>query len=54
MPGLFIQRQAESLTSFCDVAVLYVQAEKDCPNKIEAEFAEENKVRVLRVYYQSS
>ena len=53
MPGIFIQRLAESLTSFCDVAVVYVHAEQDCPNKMEVEFAEENQVRVLRVYYQA-
>lgn len=52
MPGLFIQRQAESLTSYCDVAVLFIHAEKNCPNKLEVEFAEENKVRVMRIYYQ--
>ncbi len=52
MPGLFIQRQAEALTPFCDVAVLYVHAENHCPNKLEVEFAEENKVRVMRIYYQ--
>ncbi len=54
MPGLFIQRQAESLTPFCDVAVIYVHPDRDCPNKNEAEFSEENEVRVLRVYYKVS
>ena len=53
MPGLFIQRQAESLTDVCDVAVVYIHAEQDCPNKLEVEFSEENQVRVLRVYYQA-
>jgi glycosyltransferase involved in cell wall biosynthesis len=52
MPGLFIQRQAESLTPFCDVAVIYVHPDPDCPNKYEVEFSEENEVRVLRVYYK--
>ena len=54
MPGLFIQRQAESLTPFCDVAVIYVHPDPDCPNKFEADFSEENEVRVLRVYYKVS
>jgi glycosyltransferase involved in cell wall biosynthesis len=52
MPGLFIQRQAESITPYCDVAVIYVHPDPDCPNKYEAEFSEENEVRVLRVYYK--
>jgi len=52
MPGLFIQQQAEALTHHCDVAVIYVHPEKDCPNKYEVEFSQENEVRVLRVYYR--
>ena len=52
MPGLFIQRQAEALTAGCDVAVIYVHPDPDCPNKIEVEFSEEKEVRVLRVYYR--
>jgi glycosyltransferase involved in cell wall biosynthesis len=52
MPGLFIQRQAESLTPFCDVALIYVHPDPHCPNKVEVEFSEEREVRVLRVYYK--
>ena len=52
MPGLFIRRQAEAITPFCDVAVIYVHPDPDCPNNFEAEFSEENEVRVLRVYYK--
>jgi len=52
MPGLFIQRQAEALTPYCQVAVVYVHPEPDCPNKFEVDFAEEEEVRVLRVYYR--
>jgi glycosyltransferase involved in cell wall biosynthesis len=51
MPGLFIQRQAEAITPFCDVAVIYIHPDPECPNKYEVDFAEENEVRVLRVYY---
>jgi len=54
MTGLFIQRQAEALTKYCDIAVIYVHAETDCPNKFEVEFSEEKEVRVLRVYYRVS
>jgi len=53
MPGLFIRRQAEAITPFCDVAVIYVHPDPDCPNQYEAEFSEENQVRVLRVYYRT-
>ena len=54
MPGLFIQRQAEAITPYCDVAVIYVHPDPHCPNKMEVEFSEENEVRVLRVYYRVS
>jgi glycosyltransferase involved in cell wall biosynthesis len=54
MPGLFIQRQAEAITPFCDVAVIYVHPDPHCPNETEAEFSEENEVRVLRVYYKTA
>jgi glycosyltransferase involved in cell wall biosynthesis len=53
MEGLFIQRQAEALTPFCDVAVIYVHPDAECPNKYEVEFSEEKEVRVLRVYYRT-
>lgn len=52
MPGLFIQRQAEALTPYCDVALIYVHPDPHCPNKVEVEFSEEKEVRVLRVYYK--
>jgi glycosyltransferase involved in cell wall biosynthesis len=52
MPGLFIQRQAEAITPYCDVALIYIHPDPHCPNKVEAEFSEENEVRVLRVYYK--
>ena len=52
MPGIFVQQQAEALTPHCDVAVIYVHPDPYCPNKYEAEFSEENEVRVLRVYYK--
>jgi glycosyltransferase involved in cell wall biosynthesis len=50
MMGLFVQRQAEALVPYCDVAVVYVHPDPRCPNKMEAEFSEESGVRVLRIY----
>lgn len=52
MPGLFIQRQAEALTQWCDVAVVYIRPVPGCPAKKEAVFDIEKEVRVLRVYYR--
>ena len=52
MPGLFIQRQAEAITPYCDVAVIYLHPDPHCPNNFEVEFSQENQVRVLRVYYK--
>lgn len=54
MPGLFIQHQAEALSAHCDVAVLYVHADEHAANRYEIDFAEENGVRVVRVYYRES
>ncbi|MDP1624039.1 MAG: glycosyltransferase [Bacteroidales bacterium] len=54
MPGLFIQRQAEAITPFCDVAVIYVHPDPLCSDKLEVDFSEENDVRVLRVYFKVS
>ena len=52
MPGLFIQKQAEAITPYCDVAVIYLHPDPHCPNDFEVEFSQENQVRVLRVYYK--
>ncbi len=54
MSGLFVRTQAEALTSRCDVTVLYVHADADCPNMTESEFSVENGVNVIRVYYRPS
>ncbi len=52
MSGLFIQRQAEALTKYCDVAVIYVHPDPHCQNRREVDFHVENDVRVMRVYYR--
>ena len=52
MPGLFIQRQAEAVSLYCDVAVLYVHADAQAANRYEIDFADENGIRVVRVYYR--
>jgi glycosyltransferase involved in cell wall biosynthesis len=52
MPGIFIQRQAEAVAAHCNVAVLYVHADRQAANKYEADIAEENGVNVVRVYYR--
>ncbi|TSA25372.1 MAG: glycosyltransferase family 4 protein [Bacteroidetes bacterium] len=52
MPGLFIQRQAEALATRHHVVVLYVHPDPGCPSEFEIDFAEENGVTVVRVYYK--
>jgi glycosyltransferase involved in cell wall biosynthesis len=52
MPGLFVRRQAEAVSSYCNVAVLYVHADKQAANRYEIDFANENGIRVVRVYYR--
>lgn len=54
MPGLFIRRQAEAVSACCEVAVLYVHSDKHASNLYEIDFAEENGIHVLRVYYRES
>ena len=50
MPGLFIQRLAEALTPWCDLAVVCVFPDTECSKKNEVDFKIENEVRVLRIY----
>lgn len=50
MEGLFVQRHAEAILPWCDVAVIQVVVHDKCPEKPEALFSEENGVRVLRIY----
>ncbi|HNW73379.1 MAG: glycosyltransferase [Bacteroidales bacterium] len=50
MPGLFIQRLAEALTPWCDLAVVCVFPDTECSQKNEVDFKIENEVRVLRIY----
>jgi glycosyltransferase involved in cell wall biosynthesis len=52
MPGLFVRYQAEALAVQCDVTVLYVHPDPDCPNETETEFGIENRVQVIRVYFR--
>jgi len=52
MTGLFIQRQAEAVSIYCYVAVLYVHADEQAANRYEIDFADENGIRVVRVYYR--
>ena len=54
MPGLFVRYQAEALTARCEVSVLYVHPDPHCPNAVETEYAVENGVHVIRVYYRTS
>jgi glycosyltransferase involved in cell wall biosynthesis len=54
MPGLFIKRQAESVSSHCDVSVLFVHEDRQCTNKYEIDIADENGIHVVRVYYKVS
>jgi glycosyltransferase involved in cell wall biosynthesis len=54
MPGLFIQRQAEAVSEHCDVSVLYVHDDPLCINNYEIEVNEENRIKVVRVYYRSA
>jgi len=49
MTGLFIQRQAEAVSIYCYVAVLYVHADEQAANRYEIDFADENGIRVVRV-----
>ena len=42
------------MASFCEVAVLYVHADKQSANNYEIDIAEENGVRVVRVYYREA
>ena len=52
MPGLFIQRQAEVVSSYCDVSVLYVHEVGQGKSDYEIVDSLENNVHVVRIYYR--
>ncbi|MCX6251555.1 MAG: glycosyltransferase [Bacteroidetes bacterium] len=52
MAGLFVQRQAEAVSEFCDVVVLYAHPVEGAANKYEVDISFENKIHTLRVYYR--
>lgn len=54
MPGIFIQRQAEAVSSDCNVTVLYVHADEHAVNNYEIDIAEEQGITVVRVYYHDA
>jgi glycosyltransferase involved in cell wall biosynthesis len=54
MPGLFIRRQAEAVSAFCNVAVVYVHEDTEAKDCFEIEEKKEGPVRVIRVYYRPS
>jgi glycosyltransferase involved in cell wall biosynthesis len=53
MPGLFIRRQAEAVSVFCNVAVVYVHEDAGSKHEFEIEEKKEGPVHVIRVYYRS-
>lgn len=51
--GIFIKRHIETIARFCDAAALYVVADPNLNDKTyEVEYAEENTIRTIRVYYR--
>ena len=52
MPGLFVQRQAEAVSAFCEVAVLYAHPVPGASNKFEIDISLEKNIQVIRVYYK--
>ena len=54
MPGLFIQKQAEAISLYCNIAVLYVHADQNASDHFEIDCTEEKGVKVIRVYYRES
>jgi glycosyltransferase involved in cell wall biosynthesis len=53
MPGLFIQRHAEAVSKYCNVAVLYVHPDP-CLTEIKYynEISEENSLFTVRIYFK--
>ena len=52
MTGLFIQRQAEAVSAFCEVAVLYAHPVAGASNKFEIDISRGKNIHVIRVYYK--
>lgn len=54
MPGLFIKLQAETVSHFCNVSVLYIHPDEHASQKYEIVSSMEQGVHVTRVYYRIS
>lgn len=51
--GIFIKKHAETVSRFCDVAVLYVISDPKLNDKVyDVEYVEENGILTVRVYYK--
>jgi len=52
LSGVFIQRHAQAVVSFCEVAVLYITADPGLAKKHVIETASENGLRVTRIFFR--
>lgn len=52
--GIFIQHHVNAIAEECKVAVLYVGADNELNSTVESEITQEEKVKVVRVYYQNN
>jgi len=55
MPGLFIQRHAEAVALYADVAIVYTHAVNNASlhHKFEIDFEEKGGVRIAKVYFEN-
>lgn len=52
--GIFIERHAKAISKHCKTAVLYIGSDTNLKSKFDSEIVQEDKLKVVRVYYRNS
>jgi len=53
MPGLFIERHARSVSTFADIAILYIHQDDKLEALYETDITRDNELLQIRIYYRS-
>lgn len=54
MPGLFIKRHAETITSYAKISVIYVHSDSRIKENFQIEHTIESEINTIRVYYKQA
>ncbi len=54
MPGLFIERHAQSVKPYCDVSVLYIHSDSGQKEKYQFNITDYNDIYTIKLYYRQT